>query len=150
MQKRSALIVIVIMNLFCLGGLVWGYHIFNQLLIDMGNYVDSVEFNNRIGFLLLGFGIPLICSLILLENVRPQLIRKYSRIANCGTLVLVLLLFITSYVGSNHLRHTVEKAGYTNCHELNRRSTLSTFLVYTRSSNICEQLMAEKIQSKKK
>jgi uncharacterized membrane protein len=87
-----------------------------------------------IGYLLIYIG-------VIVEQFRPDLIKKYKQFLNYATITMVITLLAAGFIGSSWIKANVENAGYTYCHNASGISALSRTLVYTKNMDICEELV---------
>jgi len=139
-NKSLSHAVLLILDFFCIWGVWVGYNDLIELLIELGNKVDTISFGSRDGFYILGFGLPLLHLLVIIEHFWSN-IRKYKRIVNSAVIILVIILFGIGIIGSSWIKSKVENAGYVYCRNASGISALARTLVYTKNIKICEELV---------
>ncbi len=144
MNKKLALILFSLFDLLFLGGLWIAYHEVNQLFLSINNQTDIIKFGNRIGFFLVGFGIPIVHLAGIIEFFWPTFIKQNMRVLNFSGIILITILISAGFLGSIWMRSQVENAGYVYCRNASGISALAKTLVYTKNLEICEDLVASK------
>ena len=108
-----------------------------------------IQFSNRAGFFVLGFGFPPIHLFTIVDNARPGLFKKYIPIVNKSVVVLVAGLLVAGFASSSWIKSKVENAGYLYCRDASGVSALAKTLVYTKDLEICEDLVKIKKMDEK-
>jgi hypothetical protein len=142
--EKKAHLIISLLDLFAIGGVVMFYYDFSEIVLKISNQAEMIKFSNRMGFFILGVGLPLIHLLAIVEHFRPEYIKKNQKILNISTIAVTIVLFATGFAGSAWIRTKVENADYVYCRKASRASALAKTLVYTKNMEICEELVASK------
>jgi len=125
--------------------LFWmGYDIVNRIAADIAHSANSVEFNNRVGFLFVGVGIPVAHLFAIYEYFWPNVVARRNALFNYMFLILLIVLFVCGFFISARVQAYVARAGYLHCPQADRQLSFSTGLVYTKDDAICSQLIEEK------
>lgn len=145
MSKKKALIILTFINFLALLALWWGYSEFNKVFAGVAKFSDTVSINNRIGFFLVGIGVPIgyifaLCDYFFLHNY----FKKKAAWVNWGFIILGIVLFTSAIVVSAYMRTYVERAGYLHCPEADKRMSFTTYLMYTKNYDICSRLVEGK------
>lgn len=139
MTKKQAIIGFTFFDLLSLGGLLILYHELGQITMDINSQVDMIKFGNRISFFFVGFIIPVIHLVGIIEYFKPKYILKYKRSLNYAIIILAIVLTAASLLGSFWIKSRVENAGYIYCRNASGISALAKTLVYTKNKDICEK-----------
>ncbi len=144
MNKKLAHLIIIFFDLLCFLGLWFGYHEIQRTLMYITNQADIIEFGNRVGFFIVGLIVPFGHIIAIVEYFNPELIKTYNRLLNYSTIVTFIILFGSGFIGSSWIKSRVENADYIYCSNASGVSALAKTLVYTRSIDICEELVKSK------
>ncbi len=144
MSKRNAHIILIIADIIALLVFWWGYSQIRVVFEDIALSADAVSFTNRIGFAFVGIVMPFAQVLALSEHFWPSYIHMRRKIISRIIIVSGIALFASAILISVYMQKHVEKAGYQYCRNASGVSALSKTLVYTKNSNICQQLTAKK------
>jgi hypothetical protein len=148
MNKKLALIILILFNALCLFALFYFSNEIRQVFRNINNQTDMVIFNSKEGFFVFASGLPIISFFIILEHIWFEFIKRHTRSISFGCLAMLILLFISAITISVLIKAKVENAGYVNCKALEWSGTYSVSYTYTRNQAICEQLVAEKAREK--
>jgi hypothetical protein len=133
-------------DLLCIGVLWIGWDKVQEILIAINHQVDIIRFSNRTGFFIVGIGFPLLHLFMMIEQLRPDFIKKISKykalINNC-VMGFIVALVIAGFVVSSWLESRAEDAGYVYCWYVSDPSALAKTLVYTKDAKLCEDLSAK-------
>ncbi|MEJ2158687.1 MAG: hypothetical protein P8X96_25450 [Desulfobacteraceae bacterium] len=110
---------------------------------------DSIEFNNRVGFLFIGVGLPIAHLFSIFSNFYPKVVERKSALFNYSFFILLIVLMASAFLIAARVQAFVEQTGYLRCAEADHQLTFSTGLVYTRNDGICGQLIEEKFTSQR-
>jgi hypothetical protein len=121
-----------------------GCDIVHGIVTGIANSADSIEFNNRVGFLFLGIALPITHLLAIYEHFWPKVIEKKAILFNWSIFILLIVLFASGFFISSRVRTYIERAGYMRCPQADHRLSFSTGLVYTKDAAICSRLIEEK------
>jgi uncharacterized membrane protein len=141
MNKKLAHTILFVGNILSVGVLWLGFHELNRISNEINLQQDSIRFANRTGFCIVAIGYLLIYIGVIVEQFRPDLIKKYKQFLNYATITMVITLLAAGFIGSSWIKANVENAGYTYCHNASGISALSRTLVYTKNMDICEELV---------
>jgi hypothetical protein len=144
MNKKLAHIILFVGNFFCIGIFWIGLRSFNHTLTEINLQPDSISFGSKNGFFIVPIIYVLIYLGIIIEHFRSALIEKYRIFLNYATAALLLLLIVGGFIGSSWIRSKVENAGYVYCRNASGISALERTLVYTKNTDICEELVETK------
>ena len=148
MNKKLALIILLLFNSLCVYALFYFYNEIRQLFLDINSNTDMVSFNSKQGFFIFALGLPIISFVIIIEHIWFEFINKHIRLISWGVFAMLILLFISAITISALLKAKVENAGYINCKELEWSGAYSVSYTYTRNQAICKQLVAEENKEK--
>lgn len=146
MNKKKGLILFSFFDLFVLFGLWLAYDEINQVFTGIANSVDAVSFNNRIGFFIVGIGLPLVHFFGIIIFFWPKLLAKRTSLVNRLLIVLGAVLLASGFFISAYMQTYVERAGYQYCRGASGVSALSKTIVYTKDPEVCSRLTDEKIK----
>jgi hypothetical protein len=144
MSKKKAHVLLILLDIFSISGLWMGYDLINQVVVNITHAADSVEFNNRIGFLCFGVALPITHLFLIYEYFWPKVVKKKTILFNWSFFILLIVLFASGFFISSRVRTYVERAGYMRCPQADHRLSFSTGLVYTKDAAICSRLIEEK------
>jgi hypothetical protein len=144
MSKKKAHVLLLLLDIFSIIGLWMGYNLINQVVVDITHSAETVEFNNRIGFLCFGVALPIIHLFVIYGYFWPKVIKKNSMLFNWSIFILLIILFASAFFISFRVRTYVERAGYLRCPQADHQLSFSTGLVYTKDAAICSRLIEEK------
>jgi hypothetical protein len=143
-NKKLAIIFIIVMNFFCLEGLWGGYSNIRDLMIAVNSQIDMVRFSSREGFFIFSMAFPIFCLYLPIEKFWPDFVKNHKGLLNKSVIVVLIAFFASGFIGSSWIKAHVENAGYTYCHNASGISALSRTLVYTKNMDICEKLVETK------
>ncbi len=147
MSKKKALIVLTVINLLALWALWLGYNEFNEVFTGVARFADTVSLNNRIGFFLVGIGVPIGYVFTLCDHFfLHRFFEKKAPWVNGAFITLGIVLLASAIFMSVFMRTYVERAGYLHCPQADERMTFITYLMYTKNYEICSQLVEGKRQ----
>lgn len=144
MSKKKAHVLLVILDIFSIIGLWMGYNLINHVVVDITHSTDTVELNNRIGFLCFGVALPIIHLFSIYEYFWPKVVKKKAILLNWSIFILLIALFASGFFISARVRTYVEYAGYQRCPQADHQLSFSTGLVYTKDAAVCSRLVEEK------
>jgi hypothetical protein len=144
MSKKQAHIVLFFGDLLSLGAIIMFYYDFNEISIEISSQVEVISFSNRMGFFVLGVGLPIIHILGIVEYFWPEFIKNNHKILNISVIVVLVVLLAAGFAGSAWIKSKVENAGYVYCRKASGASALAKALVYTKNIEICEELVKPK------
>ncbi len=146
MSKKKAHVIITLFDAFSLFGLWWGYSEVDQIITGISNFSDMVSFNNKIGFFIFGVGLPIAHIIGIIEYFWPNILIKRTALINQSFIILGIALFVMAFGISAFLKTYVESAGYQHCPKADKNLSFSTYLVYTKDTAICSQLVEENLK----
>jgi hypothetical protein len=144
MKKKKALILFIFFDLLFLGGMVIFYNEIGRIILELKNQADMIKFGNRIGFFCLGFIIPIVHLLGIIDYFRPEYILKHKRFLNHTLIFLSIFILAASIFASSWIKVQIENAGYVYCRNASGLSALARTLVYTKDMATCEEQVALK------
>lgn len=144
MSKKKAHLFIILFDILAILIFWIGYDEINQVLVNIANSADSVEFNNKVGLFLIGVGIPIIHLFAIYEYFWPKVVEKRMALLNWSALILLIVLFASAFFISARVQTYVEQAGYRHCRPADHEMSFTTYLIYTKNEAICIQLIEEK------
>jgi heme A synthase len=149
MNKKLAHSIILFLDLLSLFGLSYAYHEVKRILIENTNEAAFIEFGNRFFFIILVLIVPIGHILAIVEHLNAEFIKKYNRSLNYGVILAFMILLASGFFGSYWIKSRVENSGYIYCRNASGISALAKTLVYTKSMNICEELVESKRKRRK-
>lgn len=144
MSKSTAHIILILANIIAVLVFWWGCHQINNVFEDIALSADSVSFSNRIGFAFIGIVMPFAQILALCEHFWPEYLQKRNRLINQITIISGIVLLSSAALFSGYMQYHVEKIGYQYCRGASGVSALLKTLVYSKDSEVCNQLVEEK------
>lgn len=144
MNKKFAHIGLLFFDVIGLSCLWAGYFVLVRILEEISINAETIEYGNRVGFLMVGILMPLLHFVITIEHFWPEFVKKHMRILS-QTLIFTLVGLITAgFASSIWINAKVENAGYVYCSEASGISALAKNLIYARDMEICDALVATK------
>lgn len=144
MSKKKAHILMILFDMLAILIFWMGYDIVSKIVTGITNSADSVEFNNRVGFLFVGVALPITHLVAVYEYFWPKVVERKIALFNYLFFVLIIVLFAIGFYISARVQTYVERAGYLRCPHADHQLTFSTGLVYTKDEAICYRMVAEK------
>lgn len=139
-QAHSALFLFDLLGIV----MIWmAYNEFQRIPIEISNQLATIRFGNRVGFLVVGIGIPIFHILILMDRLKPNIAKKHRITFNSGIILLIISLIVSGFATSSWMKSQVENAGYVYCRQVSGAGATSKTLVYAKDIKTCEYL-AEK------
>lgn len=146
MNNKLRHLGLLFFDLLCIGVLWIGCDKVQEILMAINNQIDTIRFSNRTGFFVVGIGFPLMHLLIIIEQLRPDFIKKfykYKALINSCVMGFIVALLVAGFVVSSWLESRAEDSGYVYCWYVSDPSALAKTLVYTKNATICKELEAE-------
>lgn len=141
MNKKLAHSIILIFDLLSFLGLWYAYHEVQRILIEITNQADIIEFGNRDFFIIVVLIVPVGHIIAILEHYYAELVNIHKKLLNYGVIMTLIILLAVGFFGSIWIKSRIENVGYTYCREASGISALSKTLAYTKSTDICEELV---------
>jgi hypothetical protein len=116
----------------------------NQVVIDIADSANAIEFNNRVGFFCFGVLMPMAHLFAIYEYFFPKTVAKRMALFNWSAFILLIVLFACGFCISAGVQTYVERAGYLRCPQADRQLSFSTGLAYTKDDATCGRLVEEK------
>lgn len=148
MSKKKAHLILIFGDILALFALWLGYNEINKVMACVADFADMVNFNNRIGFLIFAAGFIIAHIFIICNNLfLNKIFEKKAAWGNGVFIILGIVLFASAILISVNMRTYVEKAGYLHCPKADKRMTFATYLIYTKNSEICSQLVEGNVKN---
>ncbi len=144
MSKKKAHILMILFDILAMLIFWMGYDIVHRIVAGIANSADSIEFNNRVGFLFLGVAFPITHLVAIYEYCWPKVVERKTALFNYLFFILLIVLFASAFFISARVRTYVEYAGYQRCPQADHQLSFSTGLVYTKDDTVCSRLIEEK------
>jgi hypothetical protein len=144
MSKKMAHVVLIFIDILALIALWLCYNEIHRVVIGISNSVDAISFNNRIGFLFVAAIMPVVHIFAVCHHYWLQkAFEKKTNLINWSFIALGIAIFASAFFISARMKTYVERAGYRHCTKADDKMTFSTYLVYTKDTAICSQLVIE-------
>jgi hypothetical protein len=144
MNKTLAHTILLIGDILCLWGLWIGYHGLINVLSEVNSQIEIINFGSRDGFFTAAVILPIAHMVAILEYFFPAYIKKHMKIFNISAIIALVIFIFAGFYISSWLKSKVENTGYVYCRNASGVSALARTLVYTKSMDICEELIASK------
>ena len=119
-----------------------------EIIASLQIHADVIHVGSRAGFFVVTISVPILCFLPVVERIRPDFVKKHSKLINQCTIIGVIALLATGLFGSSWIKTRIENTGYTYCRNASGISALARTLVYTKNTDICEELVETKRKSR--
>lgn len=140
-NKRQAHAILILGDLLCLWVIWSGFNSYMDVLTVLNNQADIIRFSSRSGFFIVCICAPLIHLLILVEYFWPAFVKKRIQLVSQCVVILVVSLLVAGIFGSYWIQNHAEKAGYFYCRNASGASALAKTLVYTKTKELCGDLV---------
>jgi hypothetical protein len=149
-NKKLAITFLIFCNFLCLWAFWIGFNDIIKILASLQSHADVIRVGSRAGFFVVVIGAPILCLLPIVEKFWPVFLKKHSKLMSQCVVVGIITLFAAGVIGSSWIKARVENSGYTYCRNASGISALARTLVYTKSMDICEELVEAKIKSRRR
>ena len=144
MNKTLTHTILLLGDILCIWGLWIGYHSLISVLSEIDYQIDIINFGSRDGFFTAAAILPIAHMVTIIEYFFPAYIKKHMKFFNISTIIILVLFIFTSIYISSWLKYKVENTGYVYCRNASGVSALAKKLVYTKTMDICEELVESK------
>jgi hypothetical protein len=144
MSKPTAHIILILFDLLAILVFLIGYNEISRVVGGIAHSVESVEFNNRVGFFFIGVLVPMAHLLAVYEYLWPQVAEKKKALINWSAIILFVIISVCCFSISIGVKVYVERVGYFHCPGADSGMTFCTYLVYTKDDATCRRLVEEK------
>jgi hypothetical protein len=149
-NKKLAITFLVALNIFLLWGFWLGFDNLKEIFASLQSHADVIRVGSREGFFVVIIAPPILCLLPIVERFWPDFIKKHSKLLSQCVVIGFIALLAAGFIGSSWIKARVENAGYSYCRNASGISALARTLVYTKNMGICEELVEEKVKSRRR
>jgi|GEM_PF-2037686 len=143
MSKKMAHVILLLANIFALIMFWFGCSEVERIFSEAATLVESISFQNRLGFTFIGITLPLVYLFAVWEKLWPINFNRRRDAINRVATVVGIGLIAGAILFSVYLQNHVEDAGYVYCDGAMRPSSIFKTLVYARDEDVCRRLTSE-------
>jgi hypothetical protein len=149
-NKKLGITFLVALNILFMWVFCLSLDNIKEIFALLQSHADVIRVGSREGFFIVLIGFPILCLVPIVEKFWPDFLKKHSKLMSQCVVIGIIALLAAGVIGSSWIKARVENAGYTYCRNVSGISALARTLVYTKNMDICEELVEEKLKSRRR